>query len=179
MVRHTHARRIMLPAVHFGLSEAGSRMMTQVLAHAQVPVIRQAFQVSQQGIPGPVFVELPVDLTWPAKEVIKTTESMMPRAGKLLSNLIRCCLDNNHTPLAPDLPHYSGCLLLRHKTLALKAHTGPFNLDAFVFSSGGISTGLLPTSTLACLLLPTSQAMLLPLCLCKSRQSESWRLWQA
>ena len=89
MVGHTHTRGSILFAVHFTPSRAGSCSVTDVLAHAQVPVIRQAFQVSQQGIPGPVFVELPLDLTWPAKEVIKTTESMMPRAGNLFSNVIR------------------------------------------------------------------------------------------
>lgn len=109
MVGHTHTRGSILFAVHFSPSRAGSCSVTEVLAHAQVPVIRQAFEVSQQGIPGPVFVELPIDLTWPAKEVIKTTESMMPRAGNLFSNVIRCCLDNNQT-LGPGSPSPLGLL---------------------------------------------------------------------
>ena len=44
-----------------------------------MPCIQKAFEIAQSGVPGPVFVELPVDLTWPAKEILKTMEGMMPR----------------------------------------------------------------------------------------------------
>ena len=39
------------------------------------PVLRKAFQIAQSGVPGPVFVELPIDVLYPIQPVWYVTTS--------------------------------------------------------------------------------------------------------
>lgn len=43
-----------------------------------IPNIRKAFDVAQNGIPGPVFVEFPLDTIWPQKEIMDNAVPKIP-----------------------------------------------------------------------------------------------------
>ncbi len=38
-----------------------------------VPVLRKALQIAQSGVPGPVFVEMPIDTLYPCHVVLKVS----------------------------------------------------------------------------------------------------------
>ena len=83
-----------------------------------VPLMKEAFQVAQSGTPGPVYVELPIDILYPysiiRKEFISSTGGKSLQ-GKLvdwylnnyLSNLFAGAYDEEPdlTPLPIDIPY--------------------------------------------------------------------------
>jgi len=54
-----------------------------------VPAINKAFRICQEGVPGPVFVELPVDVTYPMDSVVKNVEDMAPKGDAFMPTAIR------------------------------------------------------------------------------------------
>lgn len=83
-----------------------------------VPQLKEAFQVAQSGTPGPVFVELPIDVLYPykiiSKEIISSSSGAKGLVGKIVSwylnnylaNLFAGAFDEEHdfTPLSVDIP---------------------------------------------------------------------------
>ena len=52
-----------------------------------VPVLRGAFQAAMSGVPGPVFVELPLDLLYPANEMRAAMNILRrSKASEVLAN---------------------------------------------------------------------------------------------
>lgn len=60
-----------------------------------VPAVRQAFAKAKQGVPGPVFVECPVDLLYPEPVIRGWYEQAAPAGGGLTARLLRRYL-NHH-----------------------------------------------------------------------------------
>lgn len=86
-----------------------------------VPMMKEAFQTAQSGTPGPVYVELPIDILYPyaiiSKEFISSTGGKSLQ-GKLvdwylnnyLQNLFAGAFDDEHPDLSPlpvDIPYPS------------------------------------------------------------------------
>ena len=57
-----------------------------------VPSIREAFRVACSGVPGPVFVECPVDLLYDEKAIREWYEAATPRGAGLSNRLMRAYL---------------------------------------------------------------------------------------
>ena len=38
-----------------------------------IPTIRKAFDIAQSGVPGPVFIETPLDVLWPEQEIMASS----------------------------------------------------------------------------------------------------------
>ncbi|KAH7644827.1 acetolactate synthase-like protein [Dermatophagoides farinae] len=85
-----------------------------------VPCMREAFQIAQSGTPGPVFVELPIDVLYPYSVVSKefvAASSSRSMAGKIVNwylnnymkNLYAGAFDREHNvePLPLDIPYAS------------------------------------------------------------------------
>lgn len=64
-----------------------------------VPAIERAFFECQKGVPGPVFVELPMDLLWPAAPTVQVVQDMMPKGTNLLAKLTRWYLRRHLTTI--------------------------------------------------------------------------------
>lgn len=87
-----------------------------------VPTLKEAFQTAQSGTPGPVFVELPIDILYPysiiAKEVVSSGKGGKGLIGKVvewylnnyLQNLFAGAFDEQPdlSPLAVNVPYPSG-----------------------------------------------------------------------
>ncbi|MFQ6017395.1 MAG: thiamine pyrophosphate-binding protein [Kiloniellaceae bacterium] len=58
-----------------------------------VPAVRQAFARARQGVPGPVFVECPVDLLYPESVIRGWYEQAAPAGGGLTARLLRGYLE--------------------------------------------------------------------------------------
>ena len=54
-----------------------------------VPTLEKAFAVAQSGVPGPVFVELPIDLLYPEATIREWYAADMPKGSSLSSRAIR------------------------------------------------------------------------------------------
>lgn len=86
-----------------------------------VPLLKEAFQVAQSGTPGPVFVELPIDVLYPypiiSKEVVSSGKGGKGIIGKIvewylnnyLQNLYAGAFDERTdlSPLAVNVPYPS------------------------------------------------------------------------
>lgn len=86
-----------------------------------VPMMKEAFQEAQSGTPGPVFVELPIDVLYPypiiSKEIIGSASGGRGLTGKVLSWYLHSYLANlfagafdqepDLTPLPVDVPYPS------------------------------------------------------------------------
>ena len=46
-----------------------------------IPVLENAINIANSGVPGPVFVELPIDLLYPEKDIRKEHISQLPKKG--------------------------------------------------------------------------------------------------
>ena len=55
--------------------------------------LREAFEEAQAGVPGPVFLECPVDLLYDEKVIREWYEAAAPRASGLSSRLLRAYMD--------------------------------------------------------------------------------------
>ena len=58
-----------------------------------VPKLREAFKVAQSGTPGPVFVELPIDVLYPFQIIKKEIMSSSPSKG-ILGKAVNWYLNN-------------------------------------------------------------------------------------
>eukprot|EP00128_Syssomonas_multiformis_P006260 Colp12_sorted_trinity150504_noHs@29751 len=56
-----------------------------------IPTVEKAIETARSGVPGPVFIELPMDLLWPPSEVLQQTGGMLPspKNRSLHASLIR------------------------------------------------------------------------------------------
>lgn len=61
-----------------------------------IPALRQAFQIAQEGVPGPVFLELPVDLLYPESTVRQWSLDTAGKGKDVASRAFRAYL-NRHT----------------------------------------------------------------------------------
>ena len=62
-----------------------------------IPTLANAINIANSGVPGPVFVELPIDLLYPEHDIRKEHISKLPKAGllaKLMSWYVNRHLDN-------------------------------------------------------------------------------------
>lgn len=83
-----------------------------------VPKLREAFRVAQSGTPGPVFVELPIDILYPYSvirgELLSAGSSSKGLGGKLVNFYLSCYAKNlfggafdrvlPSEPLSVDIP---------------------------------------------------------------------------
>ena len=60
-----------------------------------VPTLEKAFAVAQSGIPGPVFVELPIDLLYPEATIREWYAADMPKGNSLASRAVRWYMQNH------------------------------------------------------------------------------------
>jgi acetolactate synthase-1/2/3 large subunit len=74
------------------------------------PVLRQAFAAARQGVPGPVFVECPVDLLYDESVIREWYEQATPSGNSLFAHLVKRYLNfhlrrqfagSGHRPVAP------------------------------------------------------------------------------
>lgn len=60
-----------------------------------VPTLEKAFAVAQSGVPGPVFVELPIDLLYPEATIREWYSADMPKGSSLSSRAVRWYMQNH------------------------------------------------------------------------------------
>jgi len=58
-----------------------------------VPTLEKAFYYAQEGVPGPVFVEFPVDVLYPKNFVYETFSKMRPPKNSLMGKVINAYVD--------------------------------------------------------------------------------------
>jgi acetolactate synthase-like protein len=98
-----------------------------------VPLLEEAFQVCQQGVPGPVFLEIPIDLLYPEALVRSWTLDSAGKGlpGKLMKLYFETHLRrtfgrawerraSNPQPVIPELPSSSGIKKVTQALLAAK-----------------------------------------------------------
>lgn len=60
-----------------------------------IPTLEKAFAVAQSGVPGPVFVELPIDLLYPEATIREWYAADMPKGSSLSSRVVRWYMQNH------------------------------------------------------------------------------------
>ncbi len=60
-----------------------------------VPTLEKAFTVAQSGVPGPVFVELPIDLLYTEATIREWYAADMPKGNSLTSRAVRWYMQNH------------------------------------------------------------------------------------
>ncbi len=81
-----------------------------------VPAMEEAFFQAQSGVPGPVFVELPIDTLYPEELIREQSEGQMPRGNSIMARATRWYINNRlnnvfadknkHQAKPPRLPSF-------------------------------------------------------------------------
>ncbi|MFW9995885.1 MAG: thiamine pyrophosphate-binding protein [Candidatus Odinarchaeota archaeon] len=69
---------------------------TTVKTYSELPKVEQAFKVAKEGVPGPVFVEMPIDLLWPEFQVKDTYKTSFEKLKKSLSGKVTAWYINRY-----------------------------------------------------------------------------------